>query len=120
MADIRSKAYGLAAGVFVLDRLTKWMVETRLSFLDTYRVIPGFFDIVRSENRGVAFSLFDQSTSSWRTPALVIASLAAVVLLSGMLWKSKTLDRNSVWGFALILGGAAGNVFDRIAWGHVT
>jgi signal peptidase II len=120
MADIRSKAYGVAAGVFVLDRLTKWVIETRLSFVDTYRVIPGFFDIVRSENRGVAFSLFDQSTSSWRTPALVIASLAAVVLLIGMLWKSKTLDRNSVWGFALILGGAAGNVFDRIVWGHVT
>src|ERR1051326_7173444 len=120
MADIRVKAYGVAAGVLALDRLTKWMIESRLTFFDTYKVIPGFFDIVRSENRGVAFSLFDSSTSTWRTPLLVVASLAAVALLSAMLWRARTLDKYSLWGFALILGGAAGNVFDRIVWGHVT
>ena len=43
MADIRVKAYGLAAGVVALDRLTKWIVETRLTFFDTYKVIPGDF-----------------------------------------------------------------------------
>src|SRR4051812_9842777 len=120
MADIRVKAYSVAAGVFALDRLTKWIVESRVSFFDTYKVIPGFFDIVRSQNRGVAFGIFNESTSEWRTTLLVIASVAAVALVSAMLWNARRLDRYSLWGFSLILGGAAGNVFDRIVWGRVT
>src|SRR5438309_12024183 len=120
MADLRLKAFGTAAAVFVLDRLTKWIIESRLSFFDTHKVIPGFFDIVRSQNRGVAFGIFNESTSEWRTTLLVIASVAAVALVSAMLWNARRLDRYSLWGFALILGGAAGNVFDRIVWGRVT
>src|SRR6478672_8396599 len=120
MADIRLKAYATAAAVFVLDRLTKWIIESRVSFFDTHKVIPGFFDIIRSENRGVAFGIFNDSTSGWRTKLLIVAALAAVAMVSGMLWKAHTMDRFSVWGFSLILGGAAGNLFDRIVAGHVT
>ena len=120
MVDIRLKAYTVAAAVFALDRLTKWMIETRVSFFDTYKVIPGFFDIVRSQNRGVAFGIFNDSTSEWRTTLLIIASVAAVALVSAMLWNARKLDRYSLWGFSLILGGAAGNVLDRIAYGRVT
>jgi signal peptidase II len=120
MVDLRVKAYGAAGAVFVLDRLTKWIIERSVSFFDTYKVIPGFFDIVRSQNRGVAFGIFNDSTSEWRTTLLVVASMVAVVLVSVMLWNARRLDRWSIWGFALILGGAAGNVFDRIVWGRVT
>src|SRR5947199_6834642 len=109
MVDIRLKAYIAAAAVFALDRLTKWIIETRVSAMDTYRVIPGFFDIVRSENRGVAFGIFNDSTSEWRTTLLIVLSLAAVVFVSAMLWRPERLDRSSFWGLALILGGAAGN-----------
>src|SRR5947208_9499047 len=118
MADVRLKAFGTAGAVFVLDRLTKRIIESRLSFFDTYRVIPGFFDIVRSQNRGVAFGIFNDSTSEWRTILLVIASLTAVVAVTAMLWNAQKLDRFSVWGFALILGGAAGNLFERVVSGH--
>jgi signal peptidase II len=120
MVDLRIKAYAVAGLVFALDRLTKWIVEQRMGFFDTHKVIPGFFDIIRSENRGVAFGIFNDSTSEWRTTLLVIAALAAVGLVSGMLWKARTMDRYSVWGFSLILGGAAGNLFDRVVRGHVT
>jgi signal peptidase II len=120
MADLRLKAYGAAALVFALDRLTKWIIETRVSFFDSYPVIPGFFDIVRSQNRGVAFGLFNDSTSEWRTTLLVVASVAAVGLVTVMLWNTSRLDRLSVCGLSLILGGAAGNVFDRIVKGQVT
>ena len=101
MLDLRYKAYALAGLVFALDRLTKSIVESRVSFFDTYKVIPGFFDIVRSQNRGVAFGIFNDSTSEWRTTLLVIASVAAVVMVSVMLWNAKKLDRYSLWGFAL-------------------
>jgi signal peptidase II len=120
MVDVRLKAYGAAAAVFALDRISKLIIESRVSFIDTYKVIPGFFDIVHSQNRGVAFGIFNDSTSEWRTTLLVIASIAAVIMVSVMLWSAKKLDAFSLWGFALILGGAAGNVFDRIVWGRVT
>jgi signal peptidase II len=120
MADIRIRAYSIAAAVFALDRLTKWIVETRVSFTDTYKVIPGFFDIVRSENRGVAFGVFNDSTSEWRTMLLVVLSLAAVVGVSFMLRKARHMDPASLWALSLILGGAAGNLFDRILRGRVT
>ena len=118
--DLRLKAYGTAAGVLALDRLTKWLIETRVSFLDTHKVIPGFFDIIRSENRGVAFGLLNDSTSQWQTLLLVAISLAAVIGVSILLWRPERLDRLSRWGFGLILGGAAGNVIDRILYGRVT
>lgn len=121
MVDVRLKAYSAAAAVFLLDRLTKWIIEAHVSFLDTLQVIPGFFDIVHTENRGVAFSLFNDSTSEWRTVLLVLFSLVAVAVVGGFIqWRAKRMDGISVAGFALILGGAAGNVFDRIVWGRVT
>jgi len=120
MADLRARAYGLAALVFVADRFTKWLVESRVSAADTIRVIPGFFDIIHSQNRGVAFGIFNDSTSEWRTTALVLLSVAAVIFISVILWRPKKLDRWSLWGLALVLGGAAGNVFDRMLWGRVT
>ena len=120
IADLRLKAYSTALAVLAFDRLTKWFIETRMSFVDTTKVIPGFFDIIRSENRGVAFGLFNDSTSEWRTTLLVLISVAAVIGVSIVLWRPDRLDRLSRWGFALILGGAAGNVVDRIFWGRVT
>jgi signal peptidase II len=120
MADPRLKAYGIAAGVFALDRLSKWIVETNVSAMDTVRVIPGLFNIVHSENRGIAFGIMNDSTSEWRTTLLIVLSAAAVVFVAAMLWNPQRLDRYSFFGLTLILGGAAGNVFDRVAWGRVT
>src|ERR1035438_9175730 len=109
MADRRWTAYGCAAAVFALDRLTKRLVETRLSFDDTVKVIPGFFDIVHSQNRGVAFGLFNESTFQWRTAIMVLAALVAVVVVSWILRRPARLNRGTFWGLALVLGGAVGN-----------
>jgi len=64
--------YGLSAAIFALDRITKQIIETRVSVFDTHTVIPGFFDIVHARNRGAAFSMFAESTSPWR-PFFLIA-----------------------------------------------
>ena len=120
LSDLRLRAYGIAAVVFLVDRLTKWLIETRVSFTDTYKIIPGFFDIVRSENRGVAFGIFNDGTSELRSFFLVALSLAAVIGVAFLLRKAHQMDRLSLWAFALILGGAAGNVFDRLIHGRVT
>src|SRR5262249_60896508 len=97
--DVRMKAFGAAAGVVLLDRLTKWIVETSVSFRDTLQVIPGFFDIVHAENRGVAFSILDDSSSAWRSVFLVGFSLAAIVLVSGFIFlRAARMDRSSLVG----------------------
>jgi signal peptidase II len=120
MADRRILAYLIAGGVFALDRLTKLAVEARLSLYDIHKVIPGFFEITRSENSGVAFGILDGSTAGWRTPLLILLSLAAVLGIGVMIWKTERLSRASLWGFGLILGGAAGNLLDRAVVGRVT
>jgi signal peptidase II len=120
MNDLRFKAYGAALAVFALDRFTKWLIESHVSFTDNFRVIPGFFDIVHSENRGVAFGLFNDGATNWSTGLLSLFALIAVLVIAALLWNGARLDRLSLAGLSLILGGAAGNLFDRIAWGHVT
>jgi signal peptidase II len=120
MIDSRLKAYGLSAGVFVLDRWSKSIIEAHVSTFDVHTVIPGFFDIVHSQNRGVAFGLMNESTSAWRTMVLIVFSAAALLLVAGLLWRAARLDRWTVTGLALVLGGAAGNLFDRVMWGRVT
>ena len=120
MVDARVKAYGGAGAVVALDRVTKRLVETRLSFTDTRSVIPGFFDIIRSQNRGAAFGMFNDSAFEWRTPVLILISAVAVVAIGILLWNARRMDGRTVAGLALILGGAAGNEIDRIATGRVT
>jgi signal peptidase II len=120
MPDRRAVAYAAAGMIFALDRVTKWLVERYVSFSDDYRVIPGLFDIVRSQNRGVAFGILNDSTASWRTLALLLLTLAAVVLISVILWKAHRLESLTLWGLACILGGASGNAFDRLVSGQVT
>jgi signal peptidase II len=120
MNELRLKSYGAAVAVFALDRLTKWLIETRVSFTETFRVIPGFFDIVHSQNRGVAFGLFNDGASSFSTGLLSLFSLAAVLVIAALLWNAGRMDRLSQMGLSLILGGAAGNLFDRMVSGRVT
>ena len=120
MVDARLKSFALAVGVLGLDRLTKWLVERDVSLSADYKIIPGLFDIVHSENRGVAFGVFNDSESQWRTLLLIALSIAAVIWVSVMLWRAKQPDRLLCLAFALVLGGAAGNLFDRLVAGRVT
>ena len=120
MNEIRLKSYATAAAVFILDRFTKRLIENNLSFMDTYRVVPGFFDIVHSQNRGIAFGLFNDGNSNWSTGLVALFSVAAVLVIAALLWNAARIERLSLAGLSLILGGAAGNLFDRIAFGRVT
>jgi signal peptidase II len=120
VVDARAKAFTLAAAVFAADRATKLLIERSVSFTDDIKIIPGFFDIVHSENRGVAFGVFNDAESQWRTILLVALSLIAVIWVGVVLWRSRHLDPLLTTAFALVLGGAAGNLFDRAVTGRVT
>ncbi len=102
----RIVAFLIALGVFALDRWSKWMVETQFTNIDSKTVIPGFFNIVRAQNPGVAFGIFAENASQSRTPILIGLSVLAVLLLAGMLWRIERLDTPSAIGLALIFGGS--------------
>jgi signal peptidase II len=116
----RLLAFTLSALVFAADRVTKLWIETHISMLDVHAVIPGFFNIVHTRNRGAAFSLFSESASAWRGFLLIGVSVAAMVLIAGMLWNAARLEWATRAGLGLIFGGASGNLFDRVATGTVT
>ena len=122
MADRQRRivAFFLALGVFSLDRWTKWLIETHIGAYDTKQIIPGFFNLVRSENPGVAFGMLADVASGSRAPLLIGLSALAVLLLAAMLWRIDRLDTPSAAGLSLIFGGAMGNVFDRVHAGSVT
>jgi signal peptidase II len=120
---LRVLSYGLAAMVFLLDRITKLIIQLRMPEWDSYTVIPGFFDIIRAENPGAAFSLFAGAQAEWRTFFLVGLSTAALVLIGVLLWQPGGRmgeSRALRFGLALIMGGALGNLYDRVLVGTVT
>lgn len=108
---------GLAALVILLDQASKLLVIDRLdAYLD---VIPltGFFNLVHVHNTGAAFSLFADQPGWQRWFFLGIAVLASVIILFLL---KKTAGRPLFSAaLALILGGAIGNVIDRVLYGHV-
>ena len=120
IAFSRAAAALVAIGVFAADRCSKSMIETHLAPDSVKAVIPGFFNLVRSENPGVAFSMLADDGGRWHTPALVLLSVIAILILAAMLWKIDRLDRPSAVGLSLIFGGAVGNVYDRVRSGAVT
>jgi signal peptidase II len=119
-AGRRITAFLIAISVFILDRWSKHLVEIGLTFSDTKTIIPGFFNIVRSENPGIAFGIFQENPTHDRTMILVAFSILAVLLLATLLWRIDRLDTLSGLGLSLIFGGAMGNVYDRVHVGHVT
>src|SRR6476661_6584484 len=115
----RGLHFVIALLVVVLDRAAKWIVARDISLHETIQVIPGFFRLTHVENRGAAFGLFADSPSEWKIAVLVLFSLVALVIVSALLWKNSHAMTTTGVGLALILGGAIGNLWDRLVSGHV-
>jgi signal peptidase II len=109
----------IALSVVLLDRVTKWLVAKNISLHDGRQVIPGFFRITHVENRGAAFGLFADSPSQWKIAMLVLFSIVALIVVSALLWRNSHAMTTTGIGLALILGGALGNLWDRLLNGRV-
>ncbi|MBM3736021.1 MAG: signal peptidase II [Acidobacteria bacterium] len=107
--------------VFTADRASKIWIDNNVSAFDTLTVIPGFFNIIHAENRGMAFSLLADSSEFLRKTVLVGLSGALTVLVGWMLWQALAAgNRLQQIALGLILGGAVGNLWDRVERGAVT
>ncbi|MFO7985758.1 MAG: signal peptidase II [Desulfatiglandaceae bacterium] len=105
--------------VVALDQISKWWVMQRLKIYESFPVIDGFFDLVHIRNRGMAFGLLNGPRIDFRFWFLLLASLAAIVILLIWFFKLKAGDTGTTMGISLILGGAVGNLIDRIRYREV-
>lgn len=117
---MRKLHFLIALLIVILDRLAKLAVESKIPLHDGIQIIPGFFRLTHLENRGAAFGLFADSPSPWKIGTLVLFSVVALVVVSTLLWKNSHKVSTTGVGLALILGGAIGNLWDRLTAGHVT
>lgn len=116
---MRKYHFLIAAFVVLLDRVTKWLVASKITLNDSINVVPGFFRLTHVQNSGAAFGLFADSASEWKVSILVVFSVLALVVVSALLWKNSHSITSTGVGLSLILGGALGNLWDRLFSGHV-
>ena len=109
----------IALGVVALDRVSKLVIAKYIPLHDSIPVIPDFFRLTHVENRGAAFGLFADSPSEWKIGVLVLFSIIALVVVSALLWRNSHSMNTTGVGLALILGGAVGNLWDRLVSGQV-
>jgi len=115
----RAAHFFLALFIVLLDRWTKRLVAARIAMYTHIQVIPRFFRITHTENTGAAFSLFADSPSHWKTVMLISFSVIAMIVVSILLWNQSRPFTMTGIALSLILGGAFGNLWDRVAAGRV-
>ena len=127
----RAITFIFAAAVFVADQSTKLLVRARVDEFDTVALIPGCLNIIRSTNRGIAFGILSDSSSPWTVALLIAVGFAVMLVIGWLLWHSADATGQArqarqlcQWrmplALALILGGAGGNLLDRLLHGEVT
>jgi signal peptidase II len=109
----------VAVAVVVLDQIVKAMVRSRLMLHESITVIPGFFDLTRVHNTGAAYGFLNGVDFPFKTALLACVATAALI---GLTLYAVKLDRNQGLtraGLTLVIGGAAGNLIDRVTAGYV-
>lgn len=113
----RTIAFALAAIVLVLDQLSKWIVISPLKLQEkgVIDLLP-FFDLRWVENRGVSMGML---TASSDTARWLLVAMTAAISLGVLFWLWREKSKGDSLALALVLGGALGNILDRIRYGYV-
>ena len=109
----------IASVIVAADQVVKVLVRSRLELFESVPIVPGILNLTRVHNTGAAFGVLNGVDFQYKT---LVVALIATAALSGLAIYAATLDasqRLSRVGLALIIGGAAGNLIDRIAYGYV-
>jgi signal peptidase II len=111
-----TRGLGLAAVVVVLDQLTKWWILDHVMQPPRVIEVTPFFNLVMTWNRGVSFGLFNNDSPY---NALVLSGVALAIAALLVVWLARAAQPLMVWGLGLIIGGAIGNMIDRLRFGAV-
>lgn len=115
--DMQRLGLTLAVLVAALDQLTKWLILAVVMQPPRTITVTPFFNLVLAWNRGISFSLFDSNAAAG---PFLLAGVAALIVV-GLAWWLGRIDRP--WpaaGIGLVMGGAVGNIIDRLRFGAVT
>jgi signal peptidase II len=115
----RMLSLAIAAVILTGDRVTKIAIQRTLSIYDSIPVIPGWLRIVHSENPGAAFGMLADGNPFLRSAVLIGISSAVLIFVAIALW-NQTGTFIARFGLSLILGGASGNLYDRVLHRTVT
>jgi len=102
-----------------LDRWTKWLIDSRLLLNQTISIIDGFFNITYVRNTGVAFGILDSASLPLKSVGLAVLSIGAIAGVLTYSWRTPINQKLLHVALSLILGGAVGNLYDRIRYGYV-
>lgn len=105
--------------VVVADQVTKTLIVGSLHLYESREIIAGFFNLVYVTNKGAAFSMLADVNAPWRHYFFLGIGSAALIGLSVAYWKLREITSLYSWALALIAGGAAGNLIDRVRFGAV-
>jgi signal peptidase II len=112
-------ALPLALVLVVLDQVVKTWIQQHMVLYTTKPVIPGFFNIVYVLNRGAAFGFLNRSDIQWQTYFFFAATALAVLIIFHLLRMARDADTLLILSLGSILGGAVGNLIDRVRTGEV-
>lgn len=111
----------LCGSVIAADQITKGLIRATLAPFESRTVIPNFLDFIHVENRGVAFGILNDANMHQGVKAVLTTALAALALL-GIAFYARHVhhhEKLARLGLSLILGGAVGNLLDRLRVGYV-
>jgi signal peptidase II len=109
----------LATVLVLLDQAAKWLVVRNMALGEAITVIPGFFDLVYVLNRGASFGMLNRGDITWQRWFFIAMTLVAIAVIAYMVRMSKPEERLLRLALGCILGGAVGNLIDRVRQGMV-
>lgn len=111
--------FWVAGAVVSLDQTTKALVDRFMTLHESHPLVEGFLQLTYVRNRGAAFGMFSDASLPYQSTFFSALSLAALVAIAVYAWKRPANERLTRTGLALIMGGAIGNLLDRIRLGYV-
>lgn len=111
--------YGIAAAIIILDQLSKFIVQQKLDLGQIIPIIPSFFNLTYVLNPGAAFGFLSGASAAFRGPFFITISVLAVLFILYYRSRHREIGVLPSVALALILGGALGNLIDRLRLGMV-
>jgi signal peptidase II len=113
------RVLGWVVTILVLDQLTKMIVDRTMSLHQSIPIIDGFFSLTYVRNTGAAFGIFAGSHEAFRLPFLILVSVLALGFVVVMLKRLRDEETGLITALSFIIGGAIGNLVDRVLYGEV-
>lgn len=110
---------GWLTAIVVLDQLTKLIVHRTMALHQSIPIIDGLFNFTYVRNTGAAFGIFAGSAEIFRRPFLILVSILASVFIVSLLRRLANEHRGLITALTFVLGGAIGNLIDRVFYGEV-